>query len=104
MGTYNGTVHISLLEKKLLKLTKAVKHFILFNLFADLFFRHFIFPFHYCRFFFLDNKFSNFLNFKNLNLLKQTFRSWCYLFLHTYKLSFFRWFKRSEKYDLCSSG
>ena len=49
MGTYNGTVHISLLEKKLLKVTKAVKHFLLLYSIADLFFRHLIFPFHYCR-------------------------------------------------------
>ena len=49
MGTYNGTVHISLLKKKLLKVTKTVKHFLLLYSIADLFFRHLIFPFHYHR-------------------------------------------------------
>ena len=37
------------LKKKLLKVTKAVKHFLLLYSIADLFFGHLIFPFHYCR-------------------------------------------------------
>ena len=60
MGTYNGTVHISLLEKKLLKVTKAVKHFILSYSIAFLDIWYFPFIIIEYRYFFLDNKVSNF--------------------------------------------